>query len=70
MAKPRCKKCGIEMKRGYSFNHNGITKYWRCPKCDWISKTRTNVRDLSKDMEFLGGSNGNFIHADRTAGRR
>ena len=54
------------MKRGYSFDKKGITKYWRCPECHWKSSTRSNLKDMSNDTEF-GGENARFIYADRFA---
>ena len=49
----KCLVCGRDMKRGYEFTMDGVFKYWRCPACAWSSKTKSNIKNLFNDREFL-----------------
>lgn len=56
----KCRECGNRLTRTYRFNPDGtIQKFYRCRTCHWDTcPTRTNIRDLSKDKEFLNERTG------------
>lgn len=51
----KCKECGKTLRRVYRFNPDGtIQKFYRCHTCWWDSRpTRTNIKDIYKDKEFI-----------------
>ena len=57
----RCKKCGREMKRRYTFSSKGIYKTYCCPYCFYVGRsTKSNIKDLFEDKDFFAkeGMNG------------